>query len=211
MEHQANRDRLRVFFFDARYRNPKEKETDELADPKILQNLKNKYASEVFSWLVDGAYEYFVNKKLEPPQEILKRTFELFGSKNTLKNFFDAYVRKSKNYTGVRQQEVFLAYQKYCESQGEVPKSIKLFREYVVLQDYTQSQSKGVFYIRNIELLDMDEEEDLFHEDEGMFNEEPVRNEKKPIRKEKGKGKYIKGTDKAINCKLSDKVKIIFE
>ena len=112
--------RLRYIFFDTCYcANPKlANEVKE--DDKFLKDCETMYLSEIFSWMVEGSFEYYKTKKIEMTDEFKERTEELLRSEDSIKSFCKTKLVITNNYDDyIRKKVLFQSYNTYCDKNSQ--------------------------------------------------------------------------------------------
>ena len=109
--------RLKYLFFDSSFKsNPDPKKKNEFKiDEDFINKLQTEYLDEVFTWIMKGAQQYYVDKKIEMSPEFARRTDEIFQQEDSI----SAFVQNRLIITGnvkdrIRKSELMSTYQTYC-------------------------------------------------------------------------------------------------
>jgi P4 family phage/plasmid primase-like protien len=86
---RANVDRVRLVPFNARFVDSPVKPNEFIRIESIDKVVEQKYMNEFFSWCVDGAIEYYKNKKFNPTGEMLEAQNEYIREQSNITNFID--------------------------------------------------------------------------------------------------------------------------
>jgi hypothetical protein len=86
---EAISERLRYIFMDCKYCLHPKKDNEHKIDVDFALKLENEYLSEVFSWIVRGSREYYIDKKIEMPEEFKLRTQHILNDTDSIKTFID--------------------------------------------------------------------------------------------------------------------------
>lgn len=109
-------DRLKYIPFLARFTdNPKDDEFKK--DVDFVKKLKTKHLSEVFTWMVKGAYEWYQDKKLVEPDTIKKATISYLDSLDSVGKFITDCCEKGGSKR-VLKTDLHRAYGDYCADEG---------------------------------------------------------------------------------------------
>ena len=97
---------------------------DDLCDIKIdnefSTKIENEYLSEMFSWIVQGAKEYYKNPSIEMTDEFKKRTNEILSGEDSIKTFFDRFLKITKNHKDTHTKlQLFETYRQYCNDNSQ--------------------------------------------------------------------------------------------
>ena len=135
---------------------PKDK-NDVKIDSDFAEKVENEYLSEMFSWIVKGAQEYYKTCKIEMTKEFKDRTNEILSGSDSIQNFFERLVVKTNNTKDfIKRSELFDNYMKFCNknSQRCQPRS-SLFNR---IEEYgaLKSTLHGLDGYRSIQVKDLD-------------------------------------------------------
>ena len=93
-----------------------QKEKIQLKDSQFADDLVEKYLSEVFSWMVKGAIEYYKDKRINATNEFQRRTNETIEDGDSITSFLKYRVKFTKDVKDkVAPVDMFKIYQKYCQ------------------------------------------------------------------------------------------------
>jgi P4 family phage/plasmid primase-like protien len=113
-------ERFRMIFFDTLFTNKPKGKNQYKQDPDFIAKLMTTYLSEVFSWLVDGAVEYYKTKKIVMPKVVQDRSTELINSEDSIESFISSRMNFTKNKKDyIRKSTLFEIYKTYCNAQSQ--------------------------------------------------------------------------------------------
>jgi len=147
---RANVDRVRLVPFNARFvDNPtklNEYKRVELAD----QLIGTKYMNEFFSWCVDGAMEYYKNRKFEPTGEMLILQNEYIKEQSNITNFIDDTYESAGDGELIPKTDIKSSYEAWCKENGVKPMKLSiLYTKFDELYGKSiKYQKKGEFFNR---------------------------------------------------------------
>lgn len=174
------RDRLHYIFLDSRfYDNPKNEPNHFKKDDEFVENLKTIYLSEVFSWMVKGAIEYYKTKTLTKPQEFTERTNILFNQTESITAFLQNKIQKSDKYSDyIRKNDMVELYHKYCDANSLRMKVRSTLFKRLEDENYVTSELHGIQVYRNVKIIDhtapTEEDEKRIKEEESLFEDKAV-------------------------------------
>jgi P4 family phage/plasmid primase-like protien len=165
----AIKHRLRYIFFNSEFVD-KPEGTQKYKNTKFVDNIKTKYLSEVFSWIVKGAKEYYKDMKIEMTQEFKLKTDELLMGEDSIESFIKSFViftKDKKNY--VRKLQLFEEYKKFCNmnSQRCQPRSTLYNRFEHLKIELSTLDGYGVY--RCIKIKNVDDDDNV-NDDFGIIN-----------------------------------------
>ncbi len=115
-------ERLNYTFMDASFtEKPDKNQKNEFEkDDKFADQLENEYLSEVFSWMVKGANNYYKDGKLDMTDEFQKRTDELLTGEDSIKTYLDRFVEKTENFKdNVKKVDIWEKYRSFCDKNSQ--------------------------------------------------------------------------------------------
>ena len=113
---QAIVDRLRY----TKYCEEPVKDNEHKIDVDFALKLENEYLSEVFSWIVRGSRDYYIDEKIEMPEEFKTRTESILSSTDSIKTFIDRKLKITKNKTDViKKCDIVDCYFSFCKGNGQ--------------------------------------------------------------------------------------------
>lgn len=113
---QAMIDRIKYIPFNARFvhdpnpNNPNEK----LIDNDFIDSLKNDKLDEVFTWLCQGAFKYYQNRKIIVPNKIKEATQEYISELDSVTSFIKDCIIKNEG-TQIKKTLLYEKYTEYCD------------------------------------------------------------------------------------------------
>jgi phage/plasmid-associated DNA primase len=167
----AIKERLRYIFLDSQFVNnpdPKVKNQFKI-DKDFTDKLETVYLSEIFSWIVLGAKEFYKDNKIEMSPEFEKRTEDILSSEDSIKTFIDRKLKITNDFNDkITKSELFQFYNNFCSenSQRCQPRSTLFNRlEHMNLKLYTLN---GYDIYRGMIVVDFkndEEDNDVDHRD----------------------------------------------
>lgn len=162
---KATKDRLIYIFMDTNFtENPKDK-NDIKIDNDFSEKVENEYLSEMFTWIVKGAQEYYKTCKIEMTKEFKERTNEILTGSDSILNFFERLVIKTNNKKDfIKRSSLFDHYMQFCNknSQRCQPRSSLFNRieEYGAIKSTLHGlDGYRCIEIKDLDLIELDEEE----------------------------------------------------
>ena len=136
---RANVDRVRLVPFNARFvDNPNPNKPNEFIKVESIDKLiHEKYMNEFFSWCVDGAMEYFKNKKFNPTGEMLEAQNEYIKEQSNITNFIEDTFDPCDNDLFLK-SEIKTLYEYYCKEN-----SIKALKVSVLFTKFDEVFNKS--------------------------------------------------------------------
>jgi hypothetical protein len=144
---------------------PKHK-NDIQIDTDFAEKVENEYLSEMFSWIVKGAQEYYKDCRIEMTKEFKDRTNEILTGSDSIQNFFERLVIKTTNTKDfIKRSELFDKYMNFCNknSQRCQPRS-SLFNR---IEEYgaVKSTLHGLdgyrcIKVKELDFIELDEEDE---------------------------------------------------
>ena len=123
---QAIVDRLRYIFMDSKFCNNPVKDNEYKIDVDFALKLENEYLSEIFSWIVRGSRDYYIDEKIEMSEEFKDRTQIILNDTDSIKTFIDRKIKITKNNKDViTKKEMVDSYFNFCDGnyQRKQPKT----------------------------------------------------------------------------------------
>ena len=123
---QAIVDRLRYIFMDSKFCNNPVKDNEYKIDVDFALKLENEYLSEIFSWIVRGSRDYYIDEKIEMSEEFKDRTQIILNDTDSIKTFIDRKIKITKNNKDViTKKEMVDSYFSFCDGnyQRKQPKT----------------------------------------------------------------------------------------
>ena len=151
---QSMTDRIKYIPFDARFVHEPLKQNEFKVDDIFIEQLKTIYLSEMFTFIVNGAYEYYKNPILKIPEKIQKITDANFNELDTVADFIKNCT-EIKTGSNIKKSELFDNYELYCrtEDNQEISVGKKGFYKCLEQKGYIFVKIHGIEYIKNISLL----------------------------------------------------------
>jgi len=166
---EAISERLRYIFMDCKYCLHPKKDNEHKIDVDFALKLENEYLSEVFSWIVRGSREYYIDKKIEMPEEFKLRTQHILNDTDSIKTFIDRKIKITENSRDViKKKDMVEYYFSFCNenSQRKQPRS-SLFNRLNQINIYLSEKKlnnydvyRGIQFI-NDENNDENDDQDL--------------------------------------------------
>ena len=122
------------------YAKPKQygiKHNEFIRVESIDKVIENKYMNEFFSWCVDGAMEYFKNKKFNPTGEMLEAQNEYIKEQSNITNFIEDTFDPCDNDLFLK-SEIKTLYEYYCKEN-----SIKALKVSVLFTKFDEVFNKS--------------------------------------------------------------------
>lgn len=148
---QAMIDRIKYIPFDARFINDPKKPNEFKKDDVYVEKLKTIYLSEIFTFLVNGAYEFYKNPIINVPINIQKVTNENLDELDTVADFIKNNIQ-TKEGSNIRKSELYECYESYCKSEGikSLIVTKKVFQRTLEQKGYTIGPIGGYDHVKNI-------------------------------------------------------------
>ena len=113
-------DRLVYIFMDTNFTEKPKDRNDIKIDNEFSTKIENEYLSEMFSWIVQGAKEYYKQPSIEMTEEFKKRTNEILSGEDSIKTFFDRFLKITKNHKDTHTKlQIFETYRQYCNDNSQ--------------------------------------------------------------------------------------------
>ena len=125
-DHPMKRRIIYSFFTQKFVENPT-KENEQKLDPEFIKDIQTKYLDEVFSWMVQGAVEYYKNPTIEMPKDWEQKMNDLTMSEDAISSFLEKYVTFDPSYKEFYSRPyLFDGFVDYCKknSQRIEPRSV---------------------------------------------------------------------------------------
>jgi P4 family phage/plasmid primase-like protien len=117
---KATADRLIYIFMDTNFTEKPKNKNDIKIDSVFAEKLENEYLSEMFSWIVKGAKEYYKDYKIIMTDEFKQRTKEVLAGEDSIQNFFNRLLIKTGNDKDfIKRSELFEHYMKFCNKNSQ--------------------------------------------------------------------------------------------
>ena len=161
---KATKDRLVYIFMDTNFTNKVNDKNDILIDTEFAEKVENEYLSEMFSWIVKGAQEYYKTCSIEMTEEFKRRTEIVLNTEDSIQNFMNTLVVKTENDKDhIKRSALFEKYMNFCQknSQRCQPRS-SLFNR-IEQKGFQKTTLHGLDVYRRIQVKYL---EDLTNDDE---------------------------------------------
>jgi len=122
---RANVDRVRLVPFNARFVDNPTKSNEFVRIESIDKVVEQKYMNEFFSWCVDGAIEYYKNKKFNPTGEMLEAQNEYIREQSNITNFIDDTFDVCENDLYLK-SEIKTMYEQWCKENTIKPLKVSV-------------------------------------------------------------------------------------
>jgi putative DNA primase/helicase len=122
---RANVDRVRLVPFGARFVDNPTKPHEFTRVESIDKVVEQKYMNEFFSWCVDGAIEYYKNKKFNPTGEMLEAQNEYIQEQSNITNFIDDTFDTSENDIFLK-SDIKSLYESWCKENSLKPLKVSV-------------------------------------------------------------------------------------
>jgi putative DNA primase/helicase len=119
------------------------KDHERLRNPNLGEELK-KEGPGILAWLVAGYYQW-QEKGLAPPPSVLSETDEYRLNDDSIRHFIDEKCNEGQEYAG-RAQELYEAYEGFCEETGFKAKGKRPFYQRLQTDYIKDKDEKGRFY-----------------------------------------------------------------
>ncbi len=182
---KATKDRLVYIFMDTNFTQKPKNKNDVKIDNDFAEKVETEYLSEMFSWIVKGAQEYYKSCQIEMTSEFKERTKAVLAGEDSIHNFLNRLVKLTgdeKHY--IKRSELFETYMRFCNknSQRCQPRS-SLFNRVEQL-GVLKSTLHGLdifrgMEVKDIELLELEEQEKSKSPLDNGIDDEPETDYKK--------------------------------
>jgi len=151
---QAMIDRVKYIPFNARFINNPTKNNEFKKDDTFIDKLKSIYLSEIFTFLVDGAFEYYKNPVITVPKNIQKVTDENLNELDTVADFIKNNI-ETKEGSNIKKSELYEYYELYCKSEGTKSLTLtkKLFQLNLEQKGYIIGPIGGYDHVKHISII----------------------------------------------------------
>lgn len=122
---RANVDRVRLVPFNARFVDNPTKSNEFVRIESIDKVVEQRYMNEFFSWCVEGAIEYYKNKKFNPTGEMLEAQNEYIREQSNITNFIDDTFDVSENDLYLK-SEIKTMYEQWCKENTIKPLKVSV-------------------------------------------------------------------------------------
>ena len=152
---EANVDRIKLIPFNARFVDSPKKPNERQCIIGIDKILIENHLDEFFTWLIEGAYNYFKTEKLTAPKSIQKAENDYVNEQASIKSWMSNNIIEC-NKEEIKRSAVYDNYIKFCNDNGIIkPESKKKLLEVMI---YTYGEpiktSKGDIIYKNIKFKD---------------------------------------------------------
>jgi putative DNA primase/helicase len=165
---KANVDRVRLVPLNARFVEKPSKVNEYLRINGIDKLIETKFLNEFFSWVVDGAIEYYKEPEFNPVGEMLEAQNEYIREQSNISNFMDDSYEDGSDTDYILKTDIKTHYDSWCKENSIKP--MKMGVLYSTLDDKfgknIKCQIKGEFknkwVYKNIKMI--------FEEDDNIDN-----------------------------------------
>lgn len=117
---KATKDRLVYIFMDTNFTDNPIQCNDVKTDNDFSEKVENEYLSEMFSWMVKGAKEYYKDCKIEMTEEFKQRTDDILTGSDSITSYFERRLIKTDKYSDfVKRSELFQDYMDFCTKNSQ--------------------------------------------------------------------------------------------
>jgi phage/plasmid-associated DNA primase len=109
----------------------------------------------ILAWLVQGCIEWYQQGHLEPPQVVRDATQAYRCEMDVVAQFLEECCESSKN-AEIGATELYQAYKRWCENNGERYEKQTSFGLQLVEKGYTKEKTRTVIKYRGIQLKNVD-------------------------------------------------------
>jgi len=164
---RANVDRVRLVPFNARFVDNPTKSNEFVRVESIDKIVEQKYMNEFFSWCVDGAIEYYKNKKFNPTGEMLEAQNEYIREQSNITNFIDDTFDTSESELYLK-SDIKSLYEVWCKENSLKPLKVSvLFTKFDEVYNKsfkcTTKEFKGKWVYKGLKLKTDESISDLDH------------------------------------------------
>lgn len=151
---QAMIDRIKYIPFNARFINEPKKPNEFKRDNIFIDQLKTVYLSEVFTFLVNGAFEFYKNPIINVPENIQKVTNENLDELDTVAEYIKNNI-EVKEGSNIKKSELYEYYETYCKSEGikSLIVSKKIFQRSLEQKGYIIGPIGGYDHVKNVAVM----------------------------------------------------------
>jgi len=118
---KANVDRVRLVPLNARFVEKPSKQNEYQRIPGIDKYIEKYYLNEFFSWVVDGAMEYYKQPDFNPVGEMLEAQNEYIREQSNITNFIDDTFDESSSKDLVLKTDIKCLYDSWCRENSIKP------------------------------------------------------------------------------------------
>jgi P4 family phage/plasmid primase-like protien len=122
---RANVDRVRLVPFGARFIDNPTKPNEYIRVESVDKVIEQKYMNEFFSWCVDGAIEYYKNKKFNPTGEMLEAQNEYIREQSNITNFIEDTFDTSEDEIYLK-SDIKSLYESWCKENSLKPLKVSV-------------------------------------------------------------------------------------
>ena len=166
--------------------NPDYSKGEYKIDSDFITRLKTEYKNEVFSWIVDGAFMYYQEKKITKPESIIKDQNIYVNNIDSIQSFIDLKctvdIKKRNNRKVLYDQFI-----NHCKECGDTFVGVTPQKFYDCLQKkgFGVMKSNGYMFITGLQLNTMDDDsDDDYENNSNVFNNSIFKNIEQPIKEE---------------------------
>jgi P4 family phage/plasmid primase-like protien len=113
-------ERLRYLYFDSEFCDKPKEKHQFLKDNIFGDLIENEYLSEVFTWIVKGAKEYYIDKRINMPESFKQRTTQVINLEDSITSYINTkllFTKASNDY--IRRGALFENYKTYCDTNSQ--------------------------------------------------------------------------------------------
>ena len=116
---KAIKDRLRYIFYDQNFQeSPSAGEFKK--DPEFVKKLQTIYLDQVFTWIVQGAQEYYKTQTINMTEDFQIRTSKLLENEDSIETFINRFVTATPNRSDyIKSKEIFDMYNNFCNENSQ--------------------------------------------------------------------------------------------
>lgn len=152
-------DRLKLIPFSTQIEKEKQIDKDTLINELLSE------ASGILAWLVQGHLDYFSSKQLTEPDEIKAEVAAYKFEQDSIAQFVSECCETVESFQAANPElftndldfraynpEVYAAYKKFCEANGEFPRSQRRLSQNLIERGFSQSPERGIRVWRGFRL-----------------------------------------------------------
>ena len=157
---QANTDRVKLIPFNARFVDNPTKQNERKCILNIDKNLIDNHLDEFFTWLLEGAKNFFEDEKLSPPLSILEVENQYILEQASFKSWVSENIIESVNNRLIR-SHAYLNYEQFCNENLLKMETKKKFFS-LMLDNYICQKSHGDMCYKDIDIKKIEQATTLF-------------------------------------------------
>lgn len=118
----AIKQRLRYVFLDSQFvDNPDPKNKKQFKkDKTFTDDIETKYLSEIFTWIIKGAHEFYKTMTITMTEEFKERTEAILSNEDSIKTFTDRKIITTDDKNDyLKKNEIFEAYKTFCNNNSQ--------------------------------------------------------------------------------------------